>query len=230
MRKSAIFFVLCCFLTGISSAEIRKGNQAAFSIVNSSNNEKYDSKVEYLESTGTQYIDTEVLVTSTTRIRAIASCATTVNGFLFGSSYANSTYITYIGAQYYSGIGLRVFCGRAASNYNHSRFVAGTAYLYEIDNANGAISIDGSIVKKTGTSGGIGGIIYAFCDNPLTNYSSCKIYSIQIWNNNIIVRDFIPVRFTNERGVSEGAMYDNISGQLFCNRGSGQFIIGPDRM
>ena len=56
MRKSTIFFVLCCVLIGISSAEIRKGNQAAFSIVNSSSNAKYDSEVEWLESTGSEYI------------------------------------------------------------------------------------------------------------------------------------------------------------------------------
>ena len=56
MRKSAIFFVLCCVLTGISSADIRKSSQAAFSIVNSSNDAKYDSEVEWLESTGSEYI------------------------------------------------------------------------------------------------------------------------------------------------------------------------------
>lgn len=45
----------------------------------------------------------------------------------------------------------------------------------------------------------------------------------------MIARDFIPVRFTNENGVSEGAMYDRVSGQLFRNAGTGEFIIGPDK-
>lgn len=40
--------------------------------------------------------------------------------------------------------------------------------------------------------------------------------------------DFIPVRFTNENGVSEGAMYDKVSKQLFRNKGTGSFVIGPD--
>lgn len=44
-----------------------------------------------------------------------------------------------------------------------------------------------------------------------------------------IVRVFVPVRFTNELGVSEGAMYDKVSGQLFRNQGSGSFILGPDK-
>ena len=45
----------------------------------------------------------------------------------------------------------------------------------------------------------------------------------------MIARDFIAVRFTNENGVSEGAMYDCVSGELFRNAGTGAFIIGPDK-
>ena len=44
-----------------------------------------------------------------------------------------------------------------------------------------------------------------------------------------ILGSFIPVRFTNEDGVSEGAMYDKVSGQLLRNAGTGAFIIGPDK-
>ena len=45
----------------------------------------------------------------------------------------------------------------------------------------------------------------------------------------MIARDFIAVRFTNESGVREGAMYDRVSCQLFRNQGTGEFIIGPDK-
>ena len=45
----------------------------------------------------------------------------------------------------------------------------------------------------------------------------------------MIARDFIAVRFTNESGVREGAMYDRVSGELFRNAGTGAFIIGPDK-
>lgn len=40
--------------------------------------------------------------------------------------------------------------------------------------------------------------------------------------------DLIPVRFTNELGQSEGAMYDKVSGRLFRNVGTGNFIVGRD--
>ena len=50
------------------------------------------------------------------------------------------------------------------------------------------------------------------------------------YDNGISIRDFIPVRFTNSLGQTEGAMYDRVSGQLFGNSGTGEFIIGPDKI
>lgn len=40
--------------------------------------------------------------------------------------------------------------------------------------------------------------------------------------------DIIPVRFTNELGEPEGAMYDKVSGQLFRNAGTDKFLVGAD--
>lgn len=47
--------------------------------------------------------------------------------------------------------------------------------------------------------------------------------------NGVVVCNLIAVRFTNENGVSEGAMYDKVTKQLFRNQGTGSFIIGPDK-
>lgn len=62
-------------------------------------------------------------------------------------------------------------------------------------------------------------------------YTDCKVASfsiIDIATNKILI-DFIPVRFTNELGQSEGAMYDRVSGEFFRNSGTGSFVIGPDK-
>ena len=56
-----------------------------------------------------------------------------------------------------------------------------------------------------------------------------RYYNAKISVGDIVVIDAIPVRFTNENDVSEGAMYDRVSGQLFRNAGTGAFIIGPDK-
>ena len=58
-----------------------------------------------------------------------------------------------------------------------------------------------------------------------------RYYSFRLYNSDgVLVRDFQPVRFANELGQSEGAMYDRVSGELepFRNRGTGAFVWGPD--
>ena len=49
------------------------------------------------------------------------------------------------------------------------------------------------------------------------------IAHISISLNNIVLRDLIPVRVGKV-----GYMYDKVSGQLFGNSGTGEFILGPD--
>lgn len=58
-----------------------------------------------------------------------------------------------------------------------------------------------------------------------------KFYSFSLSTQNGIddVIDLTPVRFTNDRGETEGAMYDRVSKQLFRNSGTGAFVIGPDK-
>ena len=62
-----------------------------------------------------------------------------------------------------------------------------------------------------------------------SRYFNGNLYSFSIKRNGKLAIEMIPVRFTNENGVSEGAMYDRVSGQLFRNAGTGTFIIGPDK-
>lgn len=67
--------------------------------------------------------------------------------------------------------------------------------------------------------------------NPLTVASpDClgRWFEFQIYHNQKLILDLIPVRFTNADSISEGAMYDLVSGELFRNQGTGSFLIGPD--
>ena len=55
------------------------------------------------------------------------------------------------------------------------------------------------------------------------NHFYCKFYYLQITEYSDIVVDLIPVRVG-----TVGYMYDRVSGQLFGNSGTGDFILGPD--
>lgn len=67
-------------------------------------------------------------------------------------------------------------------------------------------------------------IVGALTNSP--NYLSAKqkIIWIKIEVNGVITFDSIPVRVGQV-----GYMYDRVSGQLFGNAGTGQFILGPDK-
>ena len=61
-----------------------------------------------------------------------------------------------------------------------------------------------------------------------TSVARCK--SLYIGTSSGALFDGIPVRFTNEQGVSEGAMYDRVSRRLFRNQGTGAFLYGADKV
>lgn len=63
----------------------------------------------------------------------------------------------------------------------------------------------------------------------ITKQSGARIFSYYQIRESEKIIDLIPVRFTNELGESEGAMYDKVSKKLFRNQGTGKFIVGPDK-
>ena len=51
-----------------------------------------------------------------------------------------------------------------------------------------------------------------------------RIYNFSIYLHDQLVLDLVPVK---DNGI--GYMYDKVSGQLFGNQGTGDFILGPDK-
>lgn len=64
--------------------------------------------------------------------------------------------------------------------------------------------------------------------NP-SGKSCCRILYAKLYNDFILKRYFIPVRFINQNNEIKGALYDIVSNELFTNQGTGNFIIGPDK-
>ena len=60
-----------------------------------------------------------------------------------------------------------------------------------------------------------------------TNYypASAKYYSSRWWNDDTLVRDFIPVVSpTESKCGGKPAMFDKVTEKLFCNEGTGEFL------
>lgn len=190
----------------------------------------YDAEIEYLESTGTQWIDTEIVPNFSTEVHFKGGVTqyianTTLLGARTGTSSANRFFplacqgaaeryrITFGNDDYDTGINI---------DYNNYITVlfneTNTHRLYVNGNYKRAYQT-GNIVEQQnnlllfGTTGYQGNL-----------YNSVgRLCFVRIKQNGNLIRDFIPVRVGQV-----GYMYDRVSKQLFGNSGTGSFILGPD--
>jgi hypothetical protein len=182
----------------------------------------YDAEVEYLESTGTQYIDTGIVVAKTDVIIAdvqFLTEATTTYNTICEAVVSNS-----------NSIFLRI---NKALNRFYIRFgnTVTTQSTTDIgDNRNvyrlskGEFYINGSLHDTFGYKGmpDVSLVIGRVSSNA---QFVGKLHSFIIQDVNDVTRlDLIPVRVG-----TTGYMYDRVSGQLFGNAGTGDFIVGPDK-
>ena len=58
-----------------------------------------------------------------------------------------------------------------------------------------------------------------------TGYPRTRLYSFKIYDNDVLVRDFVPIK----DDTNHGALYDKVTQQIFYNSGEGEFICGPNK-
>lgn len=178
----------------------------------------YDTEIEYIEGTGTQYIRTGlVLATSNYRWKikvTVTALAGTASSGYYGVMGLNGA--PQIG--WYNGGWTP---GNAGSSTPYAP-VIGTEYLIEYSkNFDGSYWVDGydTNLKRTGNMT----CNLLWCSGAAT-YGRCKLHYAQCYNrSNELVFDLIPVRIG-----TQGYLYDKVSGELFGNAGTGSFILGPD--
>ena len=192
----------------------------------------YDAEIEYLEATGTQYIDTLFYPRTTNPdIKAEVKFNKSVlagdhcvlgarNGTGGNAGYKLPNF--YNDILEYQGI---IPSGRA----NLTGYNINTDYISiaEIKRGEQKIYINGVLQTETTYDSNCDshGTLYLFAIRQNNKwYFNGKIYYCKIWQDNVLVRDFIPVRVGQV-----GYMYDKVSGQLFGNVGTGSFILGNDK-
>ena len=188
--------------------------------------------IEYLESTGTQWIDTNVQFNSLTMSFDIVFETNYIPSnytFLFGAGSSssenrfwlivgsNNTQIGY-GTQYYDAISVQNKKIRYKADIDETN-----AYFSFIDtSANQNILY----VTKNKQNFVTNNNIFLFRTNRVQVSSDStyrgKIYSCKIYDNDILIRDFIPVLDYN--GIP--CLFDRVEGKFYYNQGTGQFIAG----
>lgn len=193
-------------------------------------------EVEYLESTGSQYIDTELSMQNGFRAVLDISYTSLSQKMLIGARDADGTnqqffwgfpyeYTTY---DYVWQFGLG-----SGGYYNCHVNGMQPNVIYHIDAStfvnNICLSVDGvnlvngaSGTGDTGTRTSLPLYLFALNDNTQASlHSNIKLYSCKLYdNNNIIVRDYIPVRDQN----NIPCLYDKVEGKYYYNQGTGEFL------
>lgn len=195
----------------------------------------YDAEVEYLESTGTQWIDTGLTAAINTIARitfkfcAIEGSYNMVMGGNSGRRWYGTGCDSATG--FFRGAVLCVLLNYSYSGVPYVNTTDWFTALIDTQEGSSAASyrIEGyGEIYATAASATIP--IYLFAGSGTAGPSKCRISSFDITDiaTETKLLDMVSVRFTNEHGVSEGAMYDRVSGQLFRNAGTGAFKFGTD--
>lgn len=187
--------------------------------------QKYQ-ELEYIQSTGSQYIATGINPTSNTRIVCDFQFTQTLSAFqsVFGGRGKTPTY---------EGR----FCfhltedGLFRSDYNDTNELFDSSISptgrHLVDKNRNVCKLDSATV--TNSDGDFTGQyqIYAFGGNTYgeaTELANLKIYSMKIYGGEILVRDFIPVYDMN----GEACLYDKITNNFFRNSGMGKFAASQE--
>ena len=176
----------------------------------------YNAEIEYLESTGTQWIDTLYSVQSF--------------NFSFEINYmqtADNSGIKFLMQQVmnYSNFYIAIYS-------NASNMLSGAwggdwkASSVSSDRNRHTVKLQSQKLYRDGAQ------VLTFSKQTFYTSSNtvsifgipARVYWAKITYNGTLVRDLIPVRVGNV-----GYMYDRVSGQLFGNSGTGSFVLGPDK-
>ena len=185
-------------------------------------------QVEYIESTGTQYINSETYLTldSTIESKFVSTKSyynyNTPYGFVSNNKALGLYTFGNNGALIYTSFGNNIDVA-----YNGSMMIGPKVYKH---NKEGVWEDD---VKKI-TYNNISfeesseDIIYIFArlkDGIPSRYIDMRLYYFNIKRGEKYVREFLPVYEINE---NRPGLYDTVEGKFYTNQGTGEFIAGPE--
>lgn len=183
-------------------------------------------QVEYIESTGTQYIDTGFKPNQDTRIICeLGGAPRTTEQHLFGArtSTGSSDRFLFLAAgnsesyrsDYYdNNVSISTsfdFSSRFTVDKNKNQtFLNGT--LAATNNSGNFSTAYNVFLLASNTSG-----------TPSIAKSGARLYSAKIYDNGTLVRDFIPCQTTS----GEIGLWDDANSVFYGNAGTGTFVAGP---
>lgn len=186
----------------------------------------YDAEVEYLESTGTQWIDTGIktLSSSTVEVEAAATVFKP-DTVIFGSIGADASSL--VRALLYNAPDYGHIVSLQSGRYGVTpAFIAYDTAFHSYIITPTKAEVEGKTFSTTRSDNSLRNfLLFTFGHKSWMDFvSHARISRCKIYHGDVLVLDLIPVRKGNI-----GYMYDRVSGQFLGNAGTGDFVIGPDK-
>ena len=176
------------------------------------------TRLNYLESTGTQCIDTEIKPTINTKCElGVEILSNTVNliGYVHHNDNNDYRLIVINNRLYFDFKNYRISRRYPSIYNNYTQFEIGNYYV----KVNDSKILSGAYVNEFTADYNL----YLFKSYPLDRVGYIyKLYYLKIYDNDKIIRNFIPVLNKDEIPC----LYDTVSKKPFYNQGTGEFLYG----
>lgn len=177
------------------------------------------TKLDYIESSGTQYINTGFKPNQNTRcVIDIENLSSAQAAFFGARANQNAASFTYFS--------LTATTGR--SDYGSSKqsmSFTNTVGRYTVDQNKNVCTANGVTATGTANTFQLTNNLYLMAVNQAdaaTQNAKLKLYSAKIYDNGTLVRDFIPCK--NANGTL--GLWDNVNSVFYANAGKGTFSTG----
>jgi len=184
--------------------------------------------VEYLESSGTQYIDTGINADSNLNIEFKYKLNSTSSVSRFGALNSTGTLRHHIQCNNMAVI--EYFANTNSNNPSVSIPTDTKPHTMYIDVASRKVKYDSGEYAFSGTAGSFNcGMNYWLFKRNSNNTTyqtgfNGRIYYTKMWYSGVLVRDLVPVRDENNVGY----MLDKVYGTIYSNIGTDSFALGSD--
>lgn len=189
----------------------------------------YDAEVEYIQSTGTQYISTGIkpseTVVTEVRFALTEDYPFDNTSAIFGVFHNNGTYysVSFPSLNY-----ARIPSG--GSSYANIPITMSLGTVHNISYKSEAFYFDeelkGTQKPKIGTNNSLNILLFGRAASPSGSsriIAGIRVYGFKMIDSGNILHDCIPVRIG-----TAGYLFDKVNNALMTNLGSGDFLIGDD--
>lgn len=171
------------------------------------------TKLEYIESTGTQYISTGITPTENTKV-VIEFNSSNSSGVVFGqdSGYKVNAFMFAMTVVVFDSTKKNI---SISANAKHTVQVAPKAF--KVDNGSSQYIYANKVNAAYP--------MFLFGNNRNGKFSegvAMKLYSFKVYENDVLIADYIPCKQGNAVGL-----YDDVAGAMNLPLGTGDFTAGP---